>query len=280
MRKKVTITTEEQNAIREQSHQASIQKAEMLLWERLLSITPKQHTAKQQIDWDKALQEVYDHRCIAKPDMYLGTNGTNPVLEKLSVLHKEITGHVISKRKRISINRSLSDLHQSERPYHRATQAIEQIQSNNYQQGSWEISKYFSKTSHGELYEFREKFARAFDCYIADKLQEAGIENQYLTAHADEFEFQIESGRTIYAFPMGEERKQINQKFDELILRMKELGLFHQRKEQEQSLSTNKENASKETAKTSITNIQSMVAEQRKEREFGRKVKTNPYYGR
>lgn len=123
---------------------------------------------QQQIDWDKALQEVYEHRCLAKPDMYLGVNGTNSSLEKLSSLHKEITGHVLPKRKRISINRSLSDLYQSEQPYRRATQAIEQLESSNYQQGSWEMHRHFAKTSHGELYEFREKFARAFDCYIAD----------------------------------------------------------------------------------------------------------------
>jgi len=48
-----------------------IQKEEMLLWEKLQSISPKQLTTRQQIDWDKALQEVYEHLCIAKRDMYL-----------------------------------------------------------------------------------------------------------------------------------------------------------------------------------------------------------------
>lgn len=280
MRRTVIITAEEQNALREQKHQAMIQKAEMLLWEKLQSIRPKQLTAKQQIDWDKALQEVYEHRCLAKPDMYLGVHGTNSSLEKLSALHKEITGHVLPKRKRISINRSLSDLYQSEQPYCRATQAIEQVESSNYQQGSWEMHRYFAKTSHGELYEFREKFARAFDCYIADKLREAGIENQYLTAHADEFEFQYESGRIVYAHPIGEERKQINQKFDELILKMKELGLFHQRKENEQNLNMDKETTLEKTAKICMADIQSMVAEERETMDFGRTARSNPYYGR
>lgn len=280
MRRTVIITAEEQNALREQKHQAMIQKAELLLGEKLQSISPKQLTVRQQIDWDKALQEVYEHRCLAKPDMYLGVHGTNSSLEKLSALHKEITGHVLPKRKRISINRSLSDLYQSEQPYRRATQAIEQVESSNYQQGSWEMHRYFAKTSHGELYEFREKFARAFDCYIADKLREAGIENQYLTAHADEFEFQYESGRVVYAYPIGEERKQINQKFDELILKMKELGLFHQRKENEQNLNMDKETTLEKTAKICMADIQSMVAEERETMDFGRTARSNPYYGR
>ncbi len=279
-RRTVMITAEEQNALREQKHQAMIQKVEMLLGEKLQSISPKQLTAKQQIDWDNTLQEVYEHRCMAKPDMYFGANGTNSSLEKLSALHKDITGHVLPKRKRISINRSLSDLYQSEQPYRRATQAIEQVESNNYQQGSWEMHRHFAKTSHGELYDFREKFARAFDCYIADKLQKAGIENQYLTAHADEFEFQYESGRIVYAYPIGEERKQINQKFDELILKMKELGLFHQRKEKAQNLSMNKEIELEKIAKTSIADIQNMVAEERETMNFGHIARSGSYYGR
>lgn len=279
-RRIVMITAEEQNTLREQKHQAMIQKAEMLLWEKLQSISPKQLTTRQQIDWDKALQEVYDHRCMAKSDMYFGANGTNFSLEKLSALHKDITGHVLPKRKRISINRSLSDLYQSEQPYRRATQAIEQVERSNYQQGSWEMHRHFAKTSHGELYEFREKFARAFDCYIADKLREAGIENQYLTAHADEFEFQYESGRVVYAYPIGEERKQINQKFDELILKMKELGLFHQKKENEQNVNMDKETTLEKTAKICMADIQSMVAEERETMDFGRTARSNPYYGR
>ena len=142
------------------------------------------------------------------------------------------------------------------------------------------MHRHFAKTSHGELYEFREKFARAFDCYIADKLREAGIENQYLTAHADEFEFQYESGRIVYAYPIGEERKQINQKFDELILKMKELGLFHQRKEKAQNLSMDKEIGLEKIVKTSIADIQSMVAEERETMNFGRIARSGSCYGR
>ena len=147
------------------------------------------YKAEQQIRWDNALQEVYEHRCIAKQDMYFGVNGTNPALEKLSALHKEIIGHVIPKQKWISINAALANLYLTEQPYRRATKDIEQIINTDYQDGCWELYRNFAKTPHGENYDLNEKFARAFDCYIADKLREAGIENQYLTAHSEEFVF-------------------------------------------------------------------------------------------
>ena len=183
------ITTNEQNDILEQKHQAAIQKSEIYLWKKLQSIMTKPLTSEQQIRWDNALLEVYEHQCIAKRDMYFGVNGTNPALEKLSALHKEIIGHVIPKQKWISINAALANLYLTEQPYRRATKDIEQIINTDYQDGCWELYRNFAKTPHGEHYDLCEKFARAFDCYIADKLREAGIENQYLTAHSEEFVF-------------------------------------------------------------------------------------------
>ncbi len=280
MYRNVMITTNEQNDILEQKHQAAIQKSEIYLWKKLQSIMTKPLTSEQQIRWDNALQEVYEHRCIAKQDMYFGVNGTNPALEKLSALHKEITGHVIPRRKRISINAALANLHLAEQPYRRAMKDIEQIINTDYQDGCWELYRNFAKTPHGEHYDLCEKFARAFDCYIADKLREAGIENQYLTAHSEEFVFQYESGRVVYAIPMGEERKKLNQQFDQLILKMKELGLFHHRNEQENSMTINKENALKDTRKTSIADIRSMVAESRENTEFRCENTANSYNGR
>ena len=101
-----------------------------------------------------------------------------------------------------------------------------------------------------------------------------------MTAHSEEFVFQYESGRVVYAIPMGEERKKLNQQFDQLILKMKELGLFHHRNEQENSMTINKENALKDTRKTSIADIRSMVAESRENTEFRCENTANSYNGR
>ncbi|MCI9547591.1 MAG: hypothetical protein HFH60_13100 [Lachnospiraceae bacterium] len=61
---------------------------------------------------------------------------------------------------------------------------------------------------------------------------------------------------------------------------MKVLGLFHQRKENKQNLNMDIEKQLEKAAKTSIADIQSMVAEQRETMDFGRTVSSNPYYSR
>ena len=61
---------------------------------------------------------------------------------------------------------------------------------------------------------------------------------------------------------------------------MKELGLFHQRKEKAQNLSMDKEIGLEKIAKTSIADIQSMVAEERETMNFGHIARSGSYYGR
>ncbi len=276
----ITITADEQNAMKEQEHQYDIQKDEQVLAKKIASITPKRLTGEQQIQWDNAVQEVYDNRCLAKKGMYSGINGVNPAVEKLSAVYKEITGRSIPKRKRSSINYGLAMLSASERPFMPATQTIQKKDVNHFSDGSRKMCRYFAKTAHGDHYEFCERFARAFDCYVADKLKKAGIQNQYLTAHSEAFVFQDKNGETIYAMPIGKEREQINQKFDELILMLKEMGLFHPRELPEQNLEIDKEHLTPYSSKTTIAAIRSLVAEQQKKIVFGQKARTDSYYER
>jgi hypothetical protein len=72
-------------------------------------------------------------------------------------------------------------------------------------------------------------FARAFDCYVSDKLKEAGVQSQYLTSHADAYSAVRSDGTEIFAFPRGEERKELSHLFDELVVELKEHGLMHER---------------------------------------------------
>ena len=276
----ITITANEQNAMMEEKRQYYIQKNKQILAKSIASITPKQLTKEQQIQWDSVVQEVYDNRCLAKMGMYSGINNVNPSVEKLSTIYKGITGRSIPKRKRSSINDNLAMLSASERPFNPATQTLQKKEVNHFSDGSLKMRRYYAKTAHGDHYEFCERFARAFDCYVADKLKKAGIQNQYLTAHSEAFVFQDKNGETIYAMPTGKEREQINQKFDALILTLKEIGLFHPRERSEQNLKINTEYPTQYSSKTSIAVIRNLVAEQQKNTDFGQKARTNSFYGR
>lgn len=74
-------------------------------------------------------------------------------------------------------------------------------------------SRYFSKTE--------EMWARAFEAYVSDKLKAKGITNTYLVHSVNNSEYAL-----FNPFPAGEERKNINKAFDNLIETMKEEGFF------------------------------------------------------
>lgn len=108
--------------------------------------------------------------------------------------------------------------------------------SSQFLTGSQEFDKKFSKAGQGYWSSIIEMFARAFDCYIEDKLKQRNQHSDYLSSHASSFFTVIdvekdESGATkacyAYAFPVGEERKAINEKFDELFEQIKDMGIFH-----------------------------------------------------
>ena len=66
-----------------------------------------------------------------------------------------------------------------------------------------------------------EKWARAFECYINDKLKEKDITNTYLVHSVYNEDYAL-----FNPYPAGEERKIINKAFDNLIGVMKKEGLF------------------------------------------------------
>lgn len=81
----------------------------------------------------------------------------------------------------------------------------------------------FSTSGHGYWTSKEELFARAFACYVKDKLSGR---NDYLVGHADVGKAQYQD-KTIYVYPVGEERKQFDQKMDEMIQGLKEIGYLH-----------------------------------------------------
>lgn len=95
-----------------------------------------------------------------------------------------------------------------------------------YYKDSISFDGYYEKFGHGYWASACELFARAFACYLTDKLAEKGYRNDYLCGHSDTYVSTDSSGNPIYAFPRGEERKRINQAISELIDDLKQLGLL------------------------------------------------------
>lgn len=81
----------------------------------------------------------------------------------------------------------------------------------------------YTKQGHGYWQSDIELAARAFACYVEDKLAEKGMRNDYLCRPTP----------TAYtnnpSIPYGDERRRINQAFDEVIAELKNKNILHQR---------------------------------------------------
>ena len=91
---------------------------------------------------------------------------------------------------------------------------------------SVKMDKYYAKDSRGYWASKEEMFARAFACYVADKLKEKDIHDDYLCGHSDTCVGFGPNMEPIIAYPQKEEREVINHAFDELIAALKRKGYF------------------------------------------------------
>lgn len=73
----------------------------------------------------------------------------------------------------------------------------------------------FSKQDKGYWASEVEMFARAFACYVSDKLEEKGIQSDFLCGHSE-----------ASVFPKGDERRIINAAIDTVIDKLKEMELL------------------------------------------------------
>ena len=69
-----------------------------------------------------------------------------------------------------------------------------------------------------------ERFARAFSCYVIDKLTANGEVSDYLVYQTNKAYTLPDTGEC--AFPLGEERKAINQAFDRAFQSLLNIGVF------------------------------------------------------
>lgn len=101
-------------------------------------------------------------------------------------------------------------------------------ENSDFYKNSLEFDKGYRKTDHGYWSSVIEMFARAFACYVHDKLENR---SDYLCGHAETSIGVVtnEKGETelIKAYPEGEERKNINEKIDKIIEFLKSKEILH-----------------------------------------------------
>lgn len=181
--------------------------------------------------WDDIEKQIFE-----KADSFTGNEYwtysrrdpviTHPNIEELSNLCKFASGHVIPKKDKHQIALWANEI----RRFHEAAAKVMPSKSyvkTQYFKDSAEFDSIYSKYGHGYWQSECEMFARAFDCYIADKVREAGYRSDYLSSNADSFIY-MDGDREIAAFPRGEERAIINKAFDQLIEDLKERGILHE----------------------------------------------------
>lgn len=148
---------------------------------------------------------------------------TKPI-EALSSLNKEITGRLIQKAERDNIVNIQMQLH-----YALKVPAEKKVCTDFYN-NSKVFDEEFSKSDKGYWQSNVEMFARAFACYVHDKIDGR---SDYLCGHSEMAVVERTNDKgeieLIKAFPVGEERERINHEFDKLIDKMKDRGLLHHR---------------------------------------------------
>lgn len=189
----------------------------------------------------KSFQEVKEH-ILANTDSFTGSEyqtlrygsrdyTTHPDIEALNSIVKHATNRSLPKETKQQICLWADLLHHE---YERAKNIVETKREveTDFFKGSKKFDDVYSKYGHGYWQSSCEMFARAFDCYITDKIKEAGIQSDYLSGNADSFSF-VENGEVVAAYPRGEERKAINAAFDNLFTYLKEKEILHEAPEKE-----------------------------------------------
>lgn len=219
--KEVVVPADE----RRQELDPEIKRAKKNLEGWIRSVKP----AKMPEDLEKAWNEIAQ-RIVQHPENFSGAEYwsafrggdviTNPAVEELSQISKITTGHVIKRSDKHQIALWAAEV----KRFNKAVQEMESCKKRvktDFYKGSIEFDTIFSKYGHGYWQSDCEMFARAFDCYIADKVKEQGYRSDYLSSNADGFSIDM-GGRTIAAYPCGEERAVINEAFDMLFDELKE----------------------------------------------------------
>ena len=176
---------------------------------------PIEVTAKQKSDYQKIRSVLINGEVQGDIDYKLGqslkTEKTYPEpINKLQQMYKEVVGRKLD-------DETVYSLYRQGKP---AMQVTEVKSESAYSKSALELDKATGRTS---IYFSRidEMWARAFESYVSDKLKAKGITDTYLVHSVNNNEYAL-----FNPFPAGEERRNINKAFDNLMQVMKDEGLF------------------------------------------------------
>lgn len=222
-----TVVVQSDEVISEQKDRVDNCRKNLAGW--IASVKPKKFPEGYEQKWNEVSETILNSSSSITGVEYMSFGRskevvTNPEVEMLSQIRKLCTNHIIPKDAKQQIVIWASSLKSAEEQL-KSQEPIERRVKTDFFKGSAEFDKVFSKAGHGYWQSDCEMFARAFDCYVADKIKETGDKSEYLTAYANSFKMPGTNGEMISAVPMGEERKVINEKFDLLITDLKERGL-------------------------------------------------------
>ena len=161
----------------------------------------------------------------ASLDVVMTGNG-NKDIDALSELRKEITGRGIPKQDRIQLGHWQNSLNSKVKRLAEPARV-----ETDFYRDSKIFDTVHSKTNNGYWQSKVEMFARAFACYVTDKLEG---KSDYLSGHSENaVSMALKNGEAVVikAIPVGEERVTINACFDELIQELKDKGLLHHRED-------------------------------------------------
>jgi hypothetical protein len=197
------------------------------LWRLFTEIKPViRLTEEKKEAWEQAVEDIFTHLRDSGLDHILSETYRNPYVDHLSNVRRYILGVGIPEKWKQDINHALQDLcFWEEGRAFDASDAFTYCALSDYHRSSGRMDDYFAKTTFGEYSSYPEEFARAFDCYIHDKLKEQGYTNTYLTAFSEQYRFRDPDGTLICAVPLGREREQIHQSFDRMFQEIRERGM-------------------------------------------------------
>lgn len=222
------VSGDEMTKKQEQEYEKHINKTKNVI----NSFFPEEHLTQEQIELkNKLIQDIIDNAGKNNEKFYdyirYGTGIKE--IDELSDLRKLTVGRVISKDERINI------AHLQNFIFHKKNAIGQPVRlKTNFYINSIKFDDICSKTENGYWQSKVEMFARAFACYVSDKLN---YTSDYLCGHADSaLDFITNKdgeSEVVKAFPEGEERKLINEKMDKLIEFLKEKNILHDSKTQE-----------------------------------------------
>ena len=142
-------------------------------------------------------------------------------VEELNQLRKSALGHIITKDVRDTLYRAVYVFECTKR--NGLTEAMVETE---FFKNSVKADAIYGKEDKGYWQSTQEMFARAFACYIHDKLP---WKSDYLCGHSESavmYDYSESEPKLIKALPEGQEREQLNQCFDRLFAECREMGLL------------------------------------------------------